>query len=474
MDKADNSNGDNFNAKLHRMTTQPVEGLVVRMAVPTITIMLISAFYNMADTYFVGNLGTSATAAVGVCFSLMAVIQAIGFFFGHGSGNYISRRLGAGRFDEATHMAGVGFISAWLAGALLAVTGLAFIQPLALLLGSTPTILPHAVEYLTFILIAAPWMAATLTINNLLRFQGSAFYGMIGVGSGAVLNVILDPIFIFGLDMGVAGASLATCISQFVSFCLLWRGCARGGNIAVHVFGTKPKLQDYREILRGGFPSLCRQGLAAVSALVLNHTAGQFGDAAIAAMSIVQRVIMFANSALIGWGQGFQPVCGFNYGAGLYSRVKRAYWFCIKSSTIFLLVVAGIAIALAPGVIEIFRRDDPEVIAIGSVALRFQAMTMPVLGLMVLTNMLLQTIGKAVPASLLAMAGHGLFLLPALLLLTPWLGILGLQLAQPVTTLATMLLSIPFIFWIMRELAVDAPNKKADPELLVEQIVQGE
>lgn len=459
-----------FSEKLHRMTTQPVEGLVVRMAVPTITIMLISAFYNMADTYFVGSLGTSATAAVGVCFSLMAVIQAIGFFFGHGSGNYISRRLGAGRFDEATHMAGTGFASAWLAGAAVGVTGLVFLGPLALALGSTPTILPHAMEYLTFILIAAPWMTSTLMLNNLLRFQGSAFYGMIGAGSGAVLNVILDPIFIFWLDMGVAGASLATCISQFVSFCLLWAVCSRGGNIAVRLSGIHPKLQDYREIVRGGFPSLCRQGLAAVSALVLNHTAGQFGDAAIAAMSIVQRVILFANSALIGWGQGFQPVCGFNYGAGLYSRVKRAYWFCVKSSTLFLILAAGTAIALAPGVIAIFRRDDPEVIAIGSVALRFQAMTMPILGLMVLTNMLLQTIGKAIPASLLAMAGHGLFLLPALLLLTPWLGILGLQLAQPVTTLATMLLSLPFIVWIMREMAVDAPGKKTDPELLAEQM----
>lgn len=466
MDTAYNPNNNDFSAKLHRMTTQPVEGLVIRMAVPTITIMLISSFYNMADTYFVGSLGTSATAAVGVCFALMAIIQAIGFFFGHGAGNYISRRLGAGLFDEATHMAGVGFVSAWLVGAAVTLTGLVFIEPLALFLGSTPTILPHAIEYLTFILLAAPWMTSTLMINNLLRFQGSAFYGMLGVGSGAILNVILDPIFIFTLDMGVSGASLATCISQFVSFCLLWRGCSKGGNIALRLSEVRPKMRDYREILRGGFPSLCRQGLAAVSALVLNHTAGQFGDAAIAAMSIVQRVILFANSALIGWGQGFQPVCGFNYGAGLYSRVKQAYWFCVKSSTVFLLLAAGTAIALAPDVIEIFRRDDPEVIAIGSVALRFQAMTMPIMGLMVLTNMLLQTIGKAVPASLLAMAGHGLFLLPALLLLTPWLGILGLQLAQPVTTMATILLSIPFIVWIMRELAVDVPNKTTSPELL--------
>lgn len=459
-----------FNAKLTRMTTRPVEGLVVRMAGPSIAIMLVSAFYNMADTYFVGALGTSATAAVGVSFALMAIIQAIGFFFGHGSGNYISRQLGAGRFDSATHMAGTGFVSAWLAGALIAVSGLFFIEPLAKGLGSTPTILPHALEYLTFILLGAPWMTSSLMLNNLLRFQGSAFYGMIGVGSGAVLNVLLDPLFIFTFGMGVSGASLATCISQFVSFCLLWVGCSRGDNIAIRFSGIRPRLGDYLEIARGGFPSLCRQGLAAVSAMVLNHTAAQFGDAAIAAMSVVQRVIMFANSALIGWGQGFQPVCGFNYGAGLYSRVKRAYWFCVKTSTVFLLVMATLLIIFAPNVVAVFRPDDPLVISIGSGAMRFQAMTMPVLGLMVLTNMMLQTMGKAVPASFLAMAGHGLFLLPALLLLTPWLGVLGLQLAQPVTTSATFLVTLPFIVWIMRELAVDAPNKAADPELVLEPV----
>lgn len=465
---------DLFDAKQRRMTTDPVEGLVMRMSIPTIAIMMISAMYNMADTYFVGRLGTSATAAVGVSFAFMAIIQAVGFFFGHGTGNFISRQLGAGRFDIATHMAGTGFVSAWLAGAVIGGVGLMFIEPLATLLGSTPTILPHAVDYLTFILIGAPWMASSLTLNNLLRFQGSAFYGMIGMGTGAVLNVFLDPLFIFVFNMGVSGASLATCISQIASFSLLWHGCSKGGNISIRLSDVRPKLRDYGEIVRGGFPSLCRQGLAAVSTLLLNHMSARYGDAAIAGMSIVQRVVMFANSALIGFGQGFQPVCGFNYGAGLYSRVKQAFWFCNKTSTIILLFMMAIGLAFAPEVIALFRRDDPDVIEIGALALRLQSITLPIMGFMTISNMMLQTIGKAVPASLLALARQGLFLLPALYFLTPRLGILGIQLSQPAANVATALLTLPFIVWIMREMAVDAPEKAVGPGAGIEQLISEE
>ncbi len=439
--------------KLARMTTAPVEGLILRLALPTIAIMLISAMYNLADTYFVGTIGTTATAAVGVSFSLMAVIQAFGFFFGQGAGNYISRQLGAGDLDNAGRMAAAGFVGAFACGLAITVLGLVFIRPFALALGSTPTILPHAIEYLRFILVAAPFMCASLTLNGLLRFQGSAFYAMIGMTSGAILNVILDPIFIFGLDLGVAGASLATCISQVVGFVLLLAGCSRQGNIAISLRHFHPLLKDAREIVRGGFPSLCRQGLAALAVLVLNRMAAPFGDAAIAAMSIVQRVSWFAGSALIGWGQGFQPVCGFNYGAGCFERVRRSFWFCVKSSFFLLLALSIIGIIFAPDIIRCFRPDDPDVIRIGTLALRCQCLLLPTTSWVVLNNMMLQTLGLAGKATLLALSRQGLFLLPILFLLTPRLGILGIQIAQPTADFFTLLLALPLGVGTLNHLA---------------------
>ncbi len=429
--------------KLTRMTTAPVEGLILRLALPTIAIMLISALYNLADTYFVGTIGTTATAAVGVSFSLMAIIQAFGFLFGQGAGNYISRQLGAGNLDNASRMVAAGFFGSFCCGLAIAALGLVFIKPLALALGSTPTILPHAVEYLRFILIAAPFMCAALTLNALLRFQGSALYAMFGMTSGAILNVILDPLFIFVLDMGVSGASLATCISQCLSFTLLLIGCSRQGNIVIHPRHFQPRLADAREIIRGGFPSLCRQGLAALAVVALNHKAAPFGDAAIAAMSIVQRVSWFASAALIGWGQGFQPVCGFNYGAGRFDRVQRSFWFCVKTSSGLLLLLSVIGIIFAPEIIRLFRPDDPEVIRIGTFALRCQCLFLPTTSWVVLNNMMLQTLGLAGKATLLALSRQGLFLLPILFLLTPRLGILGIQIAQPLADFFTLLLAIP-------------------------------
>ncbi len=429
--------------KLNRMTTAPVEGLILRLALPTIAIMLISALYNLADTYFVGTLGTTATAAVGVSFSLMAVIQAVGFFFGQGAGNYLSRQLGAGNLENARRMAAAGFIGSFGCGLAIAALGLIFIEPLARTLGSTPTILPQAVEYLRFILVAAPFMCAALTLNALLRFQGSAFYAMIGMTSGAILNVILDPIFIFVLDLGVSGAALATCLSQCLGFTLLLAGCSRQGNIDVNPRYFQPRAADLREVARGGFPSLCRQGLAALAVLVLNNKAAPFGDAAIAAMSIVQRVSWFAGAALIGWGQGFQPVCGFNYGAGLFDRVRQAFWFCVKSSFGLLLLLALGSILFAPEIIRLFRPDDPDVIRIGTFALRCQCLLLPTTSWVVLNNMMLQTLGLAGKATLLALSRQGLFLLPILFLLTPRLGILGIQIAQPLADFFTLILAIP-------------------------------
>lgn len=441
--------------KFLMMTQTPVERLVCRMAVPTITAMLISALYNMADTYFVGQIGTSATAGVGVSFSLMAMIQALGFFFGHGSGNYISRQLGAQNVEEAAKMAATGAVSSWLGGALVCVIGSLLLEPLALLLGATETVLPYAMDYIRFILMGAPWMCCSLTLNNLLRLQGSAFYGMIGMTSGAILNIGLDPLFIFVLDMGVAGAALATILSQMVSCILLYIQCRRGGNVPVRLRNFSPKMKNYKEIFRGGLPSLFRQGLGSVATIVLNQSAGAFGDSAIAAMSVVNRVSMLVGSTVVGFGQGFQPVCGFNYGAKLYSRVRRAFWFCVRFSTLFMLGASLCGFVLAPQIIALFRRDDPEVIRIGALALRMHCFAFPLLGWIIINNMMLQTMGKALKASVLAVSRQGIFLTLFVLLLVPRLGILGLQLAQPAADLVTFLIAVPLGISVLKELRED-------------------
>lgn len=442
----------NRDAKYIQMTQTPVETLICRLAVPTIISNLITTFYNMADTFFIGKINTSASGAVGIAFSVMAAIQAIGFFFGQGSGNNISRLLGSQQTEKAEKLAATGFLSAILGGGAIAVLGLIFLRPLCFLLGSTETILPYAMDYLRYILIGAPYMAASLVLNNQLRFEGSAFYGMIGLTTGALINIVLDPILIFGLHMGIAGAALATIISQFVSFCLLLWGITRAGNVPIRLRNFTPSLYFYKMIANGGLPSLCRQSISGIAMICLNTAARPFGDAAIAAMAIVSRITNFTNSVMLGFGQGFQPVCGFNYGAKLYDRVKRGFWFCVKLGTLFLLCLGAVEFVAAPYLIELFRKGDPEVLRIGIVALRLQCITYFLNGWIMITNMMMQTTGKMIRASFLGVARQGIFLIPSVLLLPGMIGILGIQMAQPLADIITFLCSFALQLGLLREL----------------------
>ena len=437
--------------KFEMMTEAPIPGLIGRLAVPTIISMLITSFYNMADTFFVGKIGTSATAAVGVVFPVMAIIQALGFFCGHGSGNSISRHLGSKDVQSARELASTGFFLAFALGILLMVLGLIFLDPLSHLLGSTETIFPYTRDYLRFILLGAPYMTAQLVLNNQLRFQGNAFYAMIGITSGGVLNVILDPIFIFVFDLGISGAAIATILSQFVSFCLLLVGLRVSKCIPIHLRNVRLTALRLREIMGGGLPSLFRQGLGSIATTTLNIAANPYGDAAIAAMSVVSRIMMFANSALIGFGQGFQPVCGFNYGADKYDRVKEAFWFCVKVSTAVLLGLAVLGGFLSGHLIWIFR-NDPDVIQIGTTALRFQCVTFALNGWIIMNNMMMQTMGKTVPATILAASRQGLFFIPDLLILPQFLGLTGIQCAQAVSDVFTFALTTLLNRKVMRSL----------------------
>lgn len=442
----------NQEEKFIQMTTTPVPKLVCSLAVPTIISMLVSSFYNMADTFFVGKLDTQSTAAVGVVFSIMTIIQAVGFFFGHGSGNYISRKLGSKELEEASTMAANGFFLSFLSGIVIALLGILFINPLSVALGSTPTIFPYTEKYLRIILIGSPFMTSSLVLNNQLRFQGRASFAMVGIVTGAVLNIVLDPILIFSLHLGISGAAIATVFSQFCSFLLLVLMTRKGGSIVIRFKNLKVNTYFIKEIFRGGVPSLCRQGLASIAVIFLNHAAGTYGDAAIAGMSIVSRITMFANSALIGFGQGFQPVCGFNYGAKLYNRVREGFYFCVKYAFVFLVVVSLLCGIFASDIVALFRKEDAEVIEIGALALRLQCITFPLNAWIVMSNMMLQSIGKALKASIVAGARQGYFFIPFILILPICFGLLGVQMTQAVADVSTLILSIPLTLSVLKEM----------------------
>lgn len=435
------------------MLNAPVSRVIPRLAIPTIISMLITAIYNMADTFFVSQLGTSASGAVGVIFSAMAIIQAVSFMVGMGTGTNVSQALGAGDEERARRFASVGFFSAFGLGCVIAAVCLSNIDWLVRFLGATETIAPYAKDYATYIFYAAPFMMCSFVMNNLLRFEGLASYGMIGITTGGILNMVLDPLLIFGLDLGTAGAAIATAISQVVSFTiLLIMSNTKPDAIHISPRNFRPTPSMYARILYIGFPSLGRQGIASVSTILLNTAAGVYGDAAIAAMSIVSRFIMFINSSIIGFGQGFQPVCGFSYGAGKYTRVREAYFFCVKVSTLILLTLGLFSMLLSRQIVTVFRRDDLEVIRIGTLAMRLQLCTLPLWGVITMSNMLTQSIGYGLRATLLAISRQGLCLIPLLLVLPRVFGLIGIQCAQPIADSMTFVLAILIVRNVLKEL----------------------
>ena len=447
----------------YEMANAPISKIIPKLAVPTIISMLVTSIYNMADTFFVSQLGTSASGAVGIIFSAMAIIQALAFMIGMGTGNFIARMIGAGNRKLAEELASIAFFTGFGVGLVIAVIGNANIGQLVRMLGSTETITPYAEAYASYIFVAAPFMICSFIMNNLLRFQGKALFAMVGITTGGVLNMVLDPIFIFGLDMGTAGAALATGLSQFISFCILLFMCnSREECISIHPKKFKPTLAIYGEIIHGGLPSLGRQGIASIATIIMNTMAQPYGDAAIAAMSIVNRFMMFVGSAMIGFGQGYQPVCSYCFGARLYDRVKKACVYCVKVSTIFLLAVSVIGLIFSGNIIQMFRKDDLEVIRIGTLALRLQLLTMPLQGLVVMGgNMTPQSIGYGIRATIVSTARQGWLLIPILLCTVPVFGVLGIQMAQPIADVGTFILAAVVTKGIFKDL----DRKKAETNL---------
>ena len=438
--------------QFEKMTQTPVPKLILGLAAPTILSMLITSIYNLADTFFVGQISTSASGAVGVVSSLMAIIQALGFMLGHGAGSIISRSLGSQNTDAATRFASTSFFTALTFGVVLAVSGLATLPNFMMMLGSTETILPHACAYARPILIAAPLMMSSLVMNNILRYEGKASFAMIGLVTGGVLNMVLDPLFIFGLGMGTAGAGAATAISQAISFGILLSMFLRGQTVSqFKLTAVTRSAQEFGTILFTGLPSFGRQGLNSIGGMLLNIAARSYGDAAVAGMSIVSRIFMFILSVAIGTGQGFQPVAGFNYGARKYRRVQQACVFTMLVSLGFLSVIVAACWCNAESLIQLFR-DDPEVTAVALPAFRYQCIAIFLQPVVVAGNMLFQSIGKSGRATFLACCRQGVFFIPLILALPRLYGLFGIEICQPIADVLTFFVTVPFLFPFLHKL----------------------
>lgn len=440
-------------AHYNKMMNTPVRKLIISLSVPTVISMLISNFYNLADTFFIGKLGVAQSGAIGIIFTLMSIFQAFGFMFGHGSGCHISRQLADKNEDESNLFFNTAFATSIAFGLIFSAFGIMFLTPFVRLLGATATIQPYAEKYALYILISAPALMGSLVLNNVLRYEGKAFYAMIGLSAGAILNIIGDPIFIFACDLGIDGAGLSTAISQYISFILLLilfnRNSIMKLNMKFFRFSAVPR------IALSGFPSLLRQGLNSISGGILNNVAGNYGDACVSAMSIVSRFQGFVAAFAIGIGQGLQPVAGFTFELKKYDRLKQAFFFTLWSSTLIMFAFAVFTEIFAENIVSLFASSNEsavkDVIETGSLCLRITAVGTVLAPLSICPNMLFQSCGLNFRASLLAMLRSGLYFIPCILLLPALFDLLGLQSAQGVADVLSSLTSIPFFIYFFKK-----------------------
>ena len=435
-----------------KMTETPVSRLIVSLGIPTTISMLVTSFYNMADTFFVGRIDTSASGAVGVVFGLMAIIQAFGFMFGHGAGSIIARKLGQRKQEDASVTASTSFACSLIAGLMIMVFGLLFVDPLMRLLGSTETILPYSRTYGTYILIAAPIMTGSCVLNNILRYEGRAMFAMVGLTTGGMLNIFGDWLLMTKFSMGMDGAGISTACSQCVSFFLLFYMFLSGKTQSkLSVRKCSWKINAIMNIVKTGFPSMMRQGLSSISTMILNGYAGAYTDAAVAAMSIVNRICFFIFAVGLGLGQGFQPVCAFNYGAKKYARVKKSFWFTVMAGEVMLGAFAVVGMFMSSELIGLFR-DDPAVIEIGTFALRVQFISLFFIPLTVCGNMMFQSVGANGRATFLSALRSGLCFIQFLIVLTALFDLTGIQVSQAVADVATFVLTVPFVMSFFRKM----------------------
>ena len=435
------------------MLNEPVSKIIPRMAIPTIVAFLINSIYSLADTYFVSSLGTNATAAVSVNASLDQLIMMCGSMLAVGANSYIARLLGDGQDKKASQVLSTSFFSAMGIGALLMIFGTIFMLPMVRLLGATPTCEQYSVDYATYVLYAAPFMAANFVMNQCLRSEGSATLSMIGMGFGGVLNCILDPIFIFGLDMGVAGASLATAISKWVSFAILiFPYITRHSLLHLSIRNFHPSRDIITKVVSVGSSSMFRSGLAVVSAIMLNTLAGDISDSVLAAVGVCTKIAMFPFGIILGFSQGFQPVAGFNWGAKRYDRVRESYRFSAKVALWGGVVMAVILILMADWMIVLFAGTDAEMRRIGVICMVSQSLAMPIHGWVAIVNMLCAGLGDAKGALALSTARQGTCFIPILYPMAWLLGAYGIATVQALADVLSILLAIPILRAIRKKI----------------------
>ena len=419
------------------MLTAPVEKLICHLALPTILGMLVTAVYSITDTFFIGLLkNTTLTAAVGIVFYFMSLVQALGFLFGYGSGNYIARCIGMDDEENASRMAATGFVFAASAGILIMGAGYLFLPEfVGILGGSASTELNEATrEMLLVFLTGVPGMTGALCLYNQLRLEGNVGRAILGMGTGMLLNMLLDPVFILGVDMGVSGAALATVIGQYVGLFVLWVISFRGECIPVRPVCCVIEKEILKELFCGGTPNFLRQSITTISGIILNHVAGFYGDTVIAAFTVANRILAMLTAGVIGFGQGYQSVCAVNFGAGKYERVKRGFYFCVKISTIALMIAEIGAVAFAPELVGVFTGEEA-VCILGTRILRYECVVLPFMGYTTLAGMFLQNIGQFGRASTVTSLRQGILFMPLLLTLPQFMGLTGIILVQPTADL---------------------------------------
>lgn len=435
-----------------KMTQTPIWKLIVTLGIPTTISMMITNIYNMADTYFVSQISISASGATGIVLSVMAILQAFGFMLGHGAGSNISRQLGARNTEKARVFASTSFFMSILIGLIIMVIGITFVEPLMYLLGSTDTILNDAKTYAFFIFVAGPAMTSGCVLNNILRYEGKASFAMIGLTFGGILNMFLDPIFIFGLNMDIAGAGLATAISQYISTCILLIPFVTNKTVTkLNINYMTKEFMDVQNIIVVGAPSFFRQGLGSISTSILNIQAGAYGDAAIAAMGVVSRVSNLLFSFALGIGQGFQPVSAFNYGAKKYDRVKKGTYFTMAVGCTILSILCIICFTNATSIIQLFRKEEI-IVTMGTAALRYQCCTLWMMSFTAVGNMLFQSIGESKKALFLSTLQNGLAFIPLIVILPNVIGLVGIQLAQPCATFITCCITVPLVLSFFKQI----------------------
>ncbi len=440
---------DTKNEHYVKMTETPIPRLITSLAIPTVISMLVTNVYNMVDTFFVSRLGTSASGAVGITATLSLILLTCGLTFGHGAGSIISRALGSQQENRANKLVSTAFFSAFGVGLLLSVIGLAFLPHVLRLLGSTETVLPYAKAYGIFILLAAPFTVSSYVLNNIMRYEGKARLAMVGLTTGAVLNMVLDPLFIFGFHMGVHGAGLSTALSQVISFGILLYMYV-SGRTKCKIAAKSYDLREVPAILKNGLPTLSRQGMNCLSSLLLNRSAAVFGDTALAAISIVNQICGFIMSVMIGIGQGYQPVAGFNFGAKRPERLKSGFYFTFLLGETVLFTLSLVFFFGASPLISAFR-DDAAVVAIGTTMLRLQCISLIVQPYVTCANMMFQSIGKTAQATLLATTRNGLYMIPLLLILPRIFGLIGILICQPIADVLSLITALPLVIPFFRK-----------------------